>query len=176
MIKQFVETLSSIFALQLRHSMNERVERPPRTSHTHALGIYIAEWIQNKLVALLFCGSRHHLASETMAHGNEKRPAAPGQNRGGETNSTQVNWSVTSAGDSRSILMRLVRKLAEIRLPLTKRRRHYIIYLHARAEPNTRIFVFVCASGEFIQPPHSFINKLLAGCSSVICVCARVYL
>lgn len=167
MIKQFVETLFYLlynYGTLWMSGLNA-------LQYTHACEYYIySKWFQNKLVALLLCGSHQHLADQRAHRNNgirnEKRPAA-----GGETNSAKVNWSVRLSAmretpGSRSIPMRLVRKLAEIRLRLTKRRLR--IYLHAALNPiHASLCLFVCASGEFIQPPHSFINKLLAACTIV---------
>ena len=145
-------------------------------SAAHARMVYVpTKWFQNKLVALLFCGS-HHLGVRKQWLGNEKRPQPGIFYTGGETNSARESigqlrlQAAAATPDSRSIPMRLVRKLAEIRLPLTKRRAYVFVYNYiciygARGEPNTRIFVFVCLCERRVHSTAAlFYQQTAAGC------------
>jgi hypothetical protein len=169
MIKQFLETL---FYLLYNYGTLWMSGLNALQSVAHALMLYI--YISRRPSESKINWWRYYSAGATTFvgkqwHGNEKRPAAPSAHtRGGETNSARVNWSVTSAGGDARLTFNSDATRPQIgwnSTPADKKTAptYKYICMQARAvNPiHASLCLFVCASGEFIQPPHSFINKLL---------------
>lgn len=159
-----------LFALQLRHSMNERVERPPVYTHACEYYVYIPSdskinwWRYYCAGATSTFPTSAHIETMASVMRNVQRQAAKRiqQKSIGQLGCLQCEREATPG--SRSIPMWLVRaNWLKFDSGWQKDAVHLRIYLHAALNPiHASLCLFVCASGEFIQPPHSFINKLLA--------------